>query len=132
MLNPPGMIELHLTLRARPHQIELLVEALQLLVRSVRLEPGCTEARLCTEARDPECLGYVELWESEEALRRTLCSAHFTHLAALMESAAEPPELEFRFIGETRGLEFARQARGGDDDPPDSAAEPASHGGAST
>jgi hypothetical protein len=48
-------------------------------------------------------------------------------------SAAEPPELEFRFIGETRGLEFARQARGGrDDDPPGDTAEPANHGGAST
>ena len=127
------MIELHLTLQARPHQIALLVEALQSLVRSMQLKPGCTGARLCTEAGDPEYLGYIELWESEEALRRTLCSAHFTHLATLMESAPEPPELEFRFIGETRGLEFARQVRGSrDDDPPGDMPEPANHGGAFT
>jgi hypothetical protein len=42
-----------------------------------------------------------------------LCSEHFTRLAELMETAVEPPVLDFRTITAIRGLEFARQARQG-------------------
>jgi quinol monooxygenase YgiN len=115
------MIELHLRLRARPHQATLLGDALQALARSVRLEPGCSEAHPWTQLGDPDCLDYVEIWESEAALCRALRTAHFTRLAALMETAAEPPALEFRIISEIRGLDLARHARAeGGDDPPGS------------
>ena len=46
-----------------------------------------------------------------------LRSERFTRLMELMEMSAEPPTLDFRTITETRGLEFAWQARRGQDVP---------------
>ena len=109
---------MHLRLRCRSPQTRMLGEALQALARVVRLESGCVEAQPWAQLDDRDCLDYVELWESEAALRRALRSAHFTRLVALMETAAEPPALEFRTIGEIRGLDLAWDARGeGGDDP---------------
>ena len=108
-----GMIELHLYLRAPPRQTQSLVAALQSLARLAGLERGCLEAHVFTESNDPRHLYYSEAWDAEENLRSMLRSEHFTHLVELMELAAEPPSLAFWTISETRGLEFARQARQG-------------------
>ncbi len=69
------------------------------------------EAHLFTECHDPRSLYYSEMWDTEENLCLMLCSEHFTRLAELMETAAEPPVLDFRTIAAIRGLEFAQQAR---------------------
>ncbi len=106
-----GMIELHLYLRAPPRQTHALVAALQSLARVAGLERGCLEAHVFTESNDPRCLYYSEAWDAEENLRSMLRSERFTHLVELMELAAEPPSLAFWTISETRGLEFAWQAR---------------------
>ena len=105
------MIELHLYLRAPPRQTQSLVAALQSLARLAGLERGCLEAHVFTESNDPRHLYYSEAWDAEENLRSMLRSERFTHLVELMELAAEPPSLAFWTISETRGLEFARQAR---------------------
>lgn len=107
------MIELRLYLQAHSRQTQPLVAALQSLARSARLERGCLEAHLFAESDDSRRLCYSEVWDVEENLRSMLCSERFTQLVALMEMAAEPPSLDFRTITETRGLEFARQARSG-------------------
>ena len=107
------MIELHLYLRAPPRQTQSLVAALQSLARLAGLERGCLEAHVFTESNDPRHLYYSEAWDAEENLRSMLRSERFTHLVELMELAAEPPSLAFWTISETRGLEFARQARQG-------------------
>ena len=107
------MIELHLYLRAPPRQTQSLVAALQSLARLAGLERGCLEAHVFTESNDPRHLYYSEAWDAEENLRSMLRSERFTHLVELMELAAEPPLLAFWTISETRGIEFARQARQG-------------------
>jgi quinol monooxygenase YgiN len=59
---------------------------------------GCLEAHLFTESHDPWNLCYTEAWDTEENLRLVLRSEHFTRLAELMETAVEPPILDFRTI----------------------------------
>ena len=87
--------------------------ALQSLARLARLERGCLEVHLFTESNDPRRLCYTEAWDAEENLRSMLCSERFIRLAELMEMAAKPPLLDFRTITAIRGLEFAWQARQG-------------------
>ncbi len=111
------MIELRLSLRAHPRRTRPLVEAFQSLARLVRLERGCVEIHLFTERGDSRHLCYSELWDAEDNLRSMLRSERFTRLMELMEMSAEPPTLDFRTITETRGLEFAWQARRGQDVP---------------
>lgn len=107
------MIELRLCLRASSRRTRPLVAALQALARLARLERGCLEAHVFAESNDPRRLCYSEVWDAEENLRSMLRSERFTHLVELMETAAEPPALDFRTITATCGLEFARQARHG-------------------
>ena len=110
------MIELCLCLRASPRQTQSLVAALQTLARLARLERGCLETHVFTESSDPRRLYYSEAWDTEENLRSMLRSERFTHLVELMELAAEPPSLAFWSISETQGVEFAWQARHGQND----------------
>jgi quinol monooxygenase YgiN len=107
------MIELRLYLQPPPQRTESLLAALQSLARVARVARGCLEARLFTESHDPRNLCYTEAWDTEENLCSMLCSEHFTRLAELMETAVEPPVLDFRTITAIRGLEFAQQARQG-------------------
>ena len=107
------MIELRLCLRASSRRTRPLVAALQALARLARLERGCLEAHVFADKEDSRRLCYSEVWDAEENLRSMLRSERFTHLVELMETAAEPPALDFRTITATCGLEFARQARHG-------------------
>jgi quinol monooxygenase YgiN len=107
------MIELRLYLQPPPQRTESLLTALQSLARLARLARGCLEVHLFTESQDPRNLCYTEAWDTEENLCLMLCSEHFTRLAELMETAVEPPVLDFRTITAIRGLEFAQQARQG-------------------
>lgn len=111
------MIELRLYLRTLPTRTPSLRVALRLLARLARLERGCLETHLFTESQDPRGLCYTEAWDTEENLRSMLCSKHFTRLVELMETATEPPMLDFRTITAIRGLDFAWQARYGQSDP---------------
>ena len=107
------MIELHLCLRAPRRRTQSLVAALQALARLAELERGCLEAHVLTASNDPRRLYYSETWDVEENLRSMLRSKRFTHLVELMEMSAAPPSLDFRTITEIQGLEFAWQARDG-------------------
>lgn len=105
------MIELRLYLRTPAKRTLALRVALQALERQAQLQRGCLETHLFMESRDHRSLCYTEAWDTEENLGLMLCSEHFTRLAELMETAAEPPTLDFRTIDAIRGLEFAQQAR---------------------
>lgn len=105
------MIELRLCLRTPPQRTESLLAALQSLARLARLARGCLEAHLFMESHDSRNLCYTEAWDTEENLCSMLRSEHFTRLAELMETAVEPPILDFRTITTIHGLEFAWQVR---------------------
>lgn len=105
------MIELRLYFQPPPQRTESLSTALQSLARLARLARGCLEAHLFTESSDPRNFCYTEAWDTEEDLCSMLRSEHFTRLAELMETAVEPPKLDFRTITAIRGIDFALQAR---------------------
>jgi len=107
------MIELRVVLKTAPRQIRLLTDALQMLANSVCDKPGCLSVELYHSVVGPQWICYVEIWASEEELRRMLASHHFSQLSALMELASEPLTSEFRFIDQTHGLDYAEQVRDG-------------------
>ena len=105
------MIELHLVLRVPPNKTRPMIDALQVLAKSARAEPGCIAVGVYKTFGVPRCISYYETWESETVLRRMIASRHFSQLASLMELSAEPPDCQFRFIEEIRGLEYAAKVR---------------------
>ncbi len=76
-----------------------------------QLDRNCSGCWLYVDAMDPRCLCYMEEWAAPIDLGREIRSARFTRLLSIMEGAAERPKLEFRFISQTRGLDYVEEAR---------------------
>jgi quinol monooxygenase YgiN len=93
-------------------QTRAITEALQSVMFATRLERGCAACSVATEAGERVTVLYQEDWDSEEDLRRQVRSPRFVRLAGLVESALEPPEIEFRLPTGTRGLDYAEEIRG--------------------
>ncbi len=78
----------------------------------VQLGGGAAIARLTADVDDPDLLWYVEEWREAADLVAEIRTLRFARVLALMETAAEAPSLEFRFVSEVRGLDYVEEARG--------------------
>lgn len=106
------MVQLHLRLKAPHGRLPDTIRALQSLRLPAQLAGTCSRADVSCELDDPDVVRYSEEWQKAEDLEREVRSARFSRLLALMETAAEPPVLEFRFVSETRGLDYVAEVRG--------------------
>ena len=79
---------------------------------SARLDSRCIQACLYRDIDEPNAVCYVEDWSSTEALETEIRSDRFSSLLALMETAAEPPTLQFRLVDDLRGLDYVAEVRG--------------------
>jgi hypothetical protein len=76
------------------------------------LSIGCSGAGLAADLGADNVFWYREDWESEELLEASVRSDQFSQLLSLMEVSSMPPSLEFRVVGERRGLEYVAALRG--------------------
>jgi quinol monooxygenase YgiN len=104
------MVRLTVALSASSQRsVQDLLEALRFLMSGTRLEPGC---RGCSVWVDPDwTVHYVEEWETEADMRQRVRSSRFTSLLGVIESAHEPPSVQFDFVTSTRGLDYVSQVR---------------------
>jgi quinol monooxygenase YgiN len=93
-------------------QAARIVAAAQPALQETRGEPGCIGCSVVTELGARATLRCEGVWESEEALRRHVQSDRFRTLAELIESACDPPRIEFTLPDGTRGLDYAMEVRG--------------------
>lgn len=76
---------------------------------ATRLEPGCQG---CSAWAEPDStVHYLEEWANETDLQQRVRSAAFTSLLGVMESAQEPPRVQFDFVTKTRGLDYVAEVR---------------------
>ena len=73
--------------------------------------PGFISCRLYQETDHANNLCYVEEWHNSQDLERQIRSIHYTRLLALIEEAAEPPDLRINDVTEVNGLEYLAAAR---------------------
>ena len=90
------------------HAVEL-VDALWTVTRPAQQARGCRFVQVYRWTNDDLRIDYVEEWDDAEALSAHFGSERFTRLLELLESAAEPPLVEFRVVSETHGLEYIAQ-----------------------
>ena len=88
-----------------------VTEALHRIMVDARQQRGCLGCTVITDAGQQVGVRYVEEWANEEWLQQELRSERFSTLAALMESASEPPVVEFTLPGGIQGLEYVEQVR---------------------
>jgi quinol monooxygenase YgiN len=94
---------------ASARNVQDLLKALRFLMTATRLEPGCQG---CSAWAEPDStVHYLEEWASENDLQQRVRSAAFTSLLGVMESAQEPPRVQFDFVTKTRGLDYVAEVR---------------------
>jgi hypothetical protein len=103
------MVRLSMTLAtASRRSADDLLEGLQYLSRTTRLEAGCQG---CNAWLDADLkVHYVEDWEGEPDIRRRVLSNSFTSLLTVAE-AAQDFTVQFQFVTSTRGLEYVAEVR---------------------
>ena len=100
-----------LRLVALPGRAQETIQALRAVMLPVQLEGGAAQTHLLSEVGNPDAICYVEEWPAAEELDAEIRTRRFSRLLALMETAAELPTLEFRFVSETRGLDYVEAVR---------------------
>jgi len=88
-----------------------MIQALRSLMLPLQAAPGFVSCRLFREADDANTLCYAEEWHTPEDLDRQIRSSHYPRLLALMEEAAEPPELRLNWVTDVKGLEYLESVR---------------------
>jgi quinol monooxygenase YgiN len=106
------MVQLTLKLRVTPGCVPNVIQALRAVMLAGQWHRGWMRAQSCRDLGDPGTLHYLEQWLTCEDAAREVRSARFSRLLELMEAAAEPPELQFQFISEVRGLDYVAEVRG--------------------
>jgi quinol monooxygenase YgiN len=92
------------------------VQVLRSLVGPVRSERGCSHTELISAKEDGAVVTWVSAWNSRSDLDRHLKSTHFRRLLAVMELAAETPDVVFEDGSELRGLDLIHEVIGGAED----------------
>lgn len=73
-------------------------------------KPGCLACWIYKDIQDCLKLNYVEVWHSEEGLRRHICSKNFNKILAAIDMSAEPPEIHFSETLPKNGMHFIEHA----------------------
>jgi quinol monooxygenase YgiN len=103
------MVRLNVAIRASARSTQDLLEGFRFLIVGTRLEPGCLG---CWAWTDPDgTVHYVEEWATDADTVRHVRSSRFTSLLAILESAHEPPRVQFDFVAATRGLDYVAEVR---------------------
>lgn len=100
-----------LGMKSAPLRTAEVVQGLRSLMRTARAEKGFINGRLYLDIDDRNSVWYEERWRNREDFEEQVRSPRFTRLLALMESASEPPVIEFHFVSETRNLDLVRAVR---------------------
>ncbi|HEX8911135.1 MAG TPA: hypothetical protein VF796_02165 [Humisphaera sp.] len=98
-----------MTTRAR--DTEQVIRALQSIMLPARIERTCVRCAVAVDAESRDTLIYSEDWLSQEDVDRQIRSPRFAQVLVIMEMADRPPTLEFEFVSQTRGLEYAESVK---------------------
>jgi quinol monooxygenase YgiN len=105
------VVQLLVRMTAPPGRLQQTIQAMRSVMSPARPERGGAGARISSDVGDGNVLYYAEDWPDIGGLNEHLQSLRFGRMLALMETAAEAPSIEFRFVSETRGLEYVAEVR---------------------
>ncbi len=88
-----------------------VLKTLRSLLGPTSAQPGCAGCEIYRSALDDGVFLYVEEWGSREQLERHVASENYRRLLAVMDIAAEPPELRYDIVSERQGFELVEALR---------------------
>lgn len=105
------MVQIYLNLTSRPGRTAEMVQALRSIASSAQMSSPVVRCAVYAEVGSANDVCYSEEWPGPEELRQRIRSVAFQRLLAIIETAAAPPVLEFRFADEIRGLDYVAEVR---------------------
>ncbi|MGA7408939.1 MAG: antibiotic biosynthesis monooxygenase [Bryobacteraceae bacterium] len=91
---------------------EEIIELLQFSVDRLRTKPGCLSSGVYeTCCGGKRTILYLERWRSEEELNRHIQSNLYLAVLNVLDLAAEPPDISFNVIAETKSMELIAALR---------------------
>lgn len=100
------MVQLLVRLVADPGKVPDVVGALRAVMRPAQQARGCSFAGVYKSAVEDGRVLYVEEWDDACELNRQFGTERFHRLLEVLETAADRPDVEFRMVSETHGLEY--------------------------
>lgn len=88
-----------------------VLQIIRAMLEPARVQPGCISFRSYQDIENENRLCLVEEWRSRSDLDRHIRSADYRKLLELMDMSSAKPELLFRTISRTEGLELVRSIR---------------------
>jgi len=76
----------------------------------VSVQPGCLSVNLYSNINNDDLL-LIEEWDSHTNLERHIRSDNFRKILAVIDMADERPEITFRAVSSTEGLELVEKLR---------------------
>lgn len=88
------------------------VQILNMIAEHTRVHIGCLSCRIYHDEQVEAVFMVEEVWKSQEDLDRHLRSENYRNMLFVTEMAVEPPEIQFRTVTQSVGLEIIEKARG--------------------
>jgi quinol monooxygenase YgiN len=88
------------------------LEILNLAAERTRVQPGCLSCRIYHDEQIEAVFMVEEIWKCQEDLDRHLQSDDYRNVLFVTEMAVEPPEITFRVISQSAGVEIIEKGRG--------------------
>lgn len=105
------MVIAALSLKVDDSQRKLVVRSLRAQSGPTRVEPGCLACRVLEDSDDPSQVVYLEKWDSTEHLLLRLRSKRYRQVLAAVEESVAPPQLEFLWVSDVKGMEYLEAVR---------------------
>ena len=82
-----------------------LIRVGQRVAAASRAEPGCIGYRLYADTENEHEFGFVEEWESDDALRQHFATPHIAEfMEAIPETLVAAPDVSFHTVASTMSL----------------------------
>ena len=94
----------------RATDLEIL-HALRSVLATTEVQPDCRRCRLYRDAQHDRAFLLVQEWMSQTALDRYRRSDVYRTVLAVLETASEPPEINFDTLAQRAGVEVVEIAR---------------------
>jgi len=105
------MIETTIRMTVPPEKRKEVLQTVKAILGPIRRERGCISCNCYVDVEDESVLFFEEEWKNREDLENHLRSDHFSVLNGAMRLLSVEPDIRFRTITSTTGLETIQAAR---------------------
>ena len=106
------MIVSVLKITVDPGKKDEILEVLLSVKGPIEAEPGCMGCHIFQDLLNERMIYYNETWQNRGSLFAHIRSDRYRTLIAVMEMSSEAPDIKFKTVTNTKGMELIREAIG--------------------